>query len=89
MLKAHIEAVQQNIALKVAVVVLLAGCVASLAQLSAQTCFELHVSCIMQGGVCKPVACSNWLSGYWDLKIRNMLMIKVPYLPECYTRIFS
>jgi len=63
MVKAYIEAVHQNVALKVAVVVLLASCVAHLMQLSAQTSFELHVSCIMQGGVFKPVTCSNWLSG--------------------------
>jgi hypothetical protein len=44
MVKAHIEAVQQHVALKVAVVVLLAGCVIRLMQLSAQTSFELHVS---------------------------------------------
>jgi hypothetical protein len=63
MVKAHLEAIQQNVALKVAVVVLLAGCVVRLMRLSAQTSFELHVSCIMQGGVMKPVACSSWLSG--------------------------
>jgi hypothetical protein len=57
------EAVKHNVALKVAVVVLLAGCVVRLMWLSARTSFEPHVSCIMQGGVFKPVACSIWLSG--------------------------
>jgi len=61
--KAHIEAVQQNVTLKVAAVVLLAGCVAHLMRLSVQTSFELHVSRVTQGGEFKPVACSNWLSG--------------------------
>jgi len=63
MVKAHMETVQQNVALKVAVVVLLHGCVARLMQLRVQTSFELHVSRVMQGGVFKPVACSSWLSG--------------------------
>lgn len=63
MVKAHIEAVQQNVALKIAVVVLLAGCVAHLMQLSIRTSFALHVSRVKQGGVFKPVASSGWLGG--------------------------
>jgi hypothetical protein len=71
MVKAHIEAVQQNVALKVAVVMLLAGCVVCLMQLSARTSFELQVSCAMQGGVFKPVACvqlPEWVVGFENRK---------------------